>query len=240
MAFDPLAATGVVVLDSDAGSSYGGTCFAFRQPHYALTAAHCVPDDVPGAWLEFPRRGDRRRVVEVVRHPDADVAVAVTEPDADDDGTGYSDGAFWNCVGNWSLGEELLAYGFPTEGPFQGAGVPTPRLFTGHYQRFLEWRPPNGRPYLAGEMSIPAPAGLSGGPVFRRGAQVMVTGLVTSNLESYSVLHAIEEVDEAGQRFREEARRVIQYGLVAMLSDIEDWLDGVVPHRPGTAHYRGR
>jgi hypothetical protein len=218
---------------------YGGTCFAFRQPHIALTAAHCIPTDAQEVWVQYPRRGDRRKATNVIRHSEADVAVIFTSPDENDDGTGYPEGAFWNCVGNWGMGEEFLAYGFPTEGPFQTGDAPTPRIFVGHYQRFLRFGISKYGRYLAGEMSIPAPAGLSGGPVFRRGAPQMLTGLVTSNLESYSVLHAIEEVEQSGQRFREESRRVIQYGLVAMLSDIESWLDELIPHRLGTAHSRG-
>ncbi len=233
--FDPISATGVVHLVTKTGDSYGGTCFAFRQPHVVLTAAHCVPAEAE-IWVEFPRRGDRRRAIRVVKHPEADIAVIITEPLANDDGRGYAKGTFWDCVGNWGLGEEFLAYGFPTEGPFQETCSPTPRLFVGHYQRFMWFDAPNRGRYLAGEMSIPAPAGLSGGPVFRREAPSMLTGLVTSNVETYSVLHSIDEVDDSGGRYREESRRVIQYGLVAMLSDIEEWIDQLIPHRHGTAH----
>lgn len=234
--FDPLAATGLVRLVWEGGSSYGGTCFAFRQPYVALTAAHCVPPDAAVVWVEFPRRGDVRKATDVIRHPEADIAVVLTTPEVGDDGTGYPADTFWNCVGNWALGEEFFAYGFPTEGPFAGGNTPTPRLFVGHYQRFLAFDNPKRGQYLAGEMSIAAPAGLSGGPVFRGGAPQMVTGLVTSNLETYSVLYSIEELDESGGRYREESRRVIQYGLAAMLSDFEDLLDEFVPHRLGTAH----
>lgn len=237
--FDPLVATGAVRLVTEQRDVYGGTCFAFRQPHVALTAAHCVPTDAQEIWLHFPRRGECRMATAVVHHSEADVAVVFTSADEADDGSGYPEGAFWNCVGNWGVGEEFLAYGFPTEGPFQSGGSPIPRIFVGHYQRFFRFELSKHGGYVAGEMSIPAPAGLSGGPVFRRGAPQMLTGLVTSNLESYSILHAIEEVDESGHRFREESRRVIQYGLVAMLSEIESWLDELVPHRRGTAHYQG-
>jgi len=237
-AFDPLRATGLIHLRRNDAESYSGTCFAFRQSHVVLTAAHCVPPEVSDVVVEFPHRIERHDAVEVVRHPSADIAIATLHPAPDDDGTGYPKDAFWNCVGNWGLGEEFMAYGFPTEGAAQTYGSPTPRLFVGHFQRFLR-SGPHGT-YLAGEMSIPAPAGLSGGPVFRPGADVMVMGLVTSNVESYSVLHSVDEIDASGNRYKEVSRRVIHYGLALMLSDLEDWLDEHIPHRPGTAHSRQR
>jgi hypothetical protein len=45
-------------------------------------------------------------------------------------------------------------------------------------------------------MSIPAPAGLSGGPLFRPGAPPMVTALVTENLQSTTFLDQIETIVE--------------------------------------------
>lgn len=237
--FNALAATGIVSVRVGDHTGWTGSCFAFRQPHIALTAAHCVPE-ADEVWLHYPGRDQRRRSVRIERHPDADVAIVFTEPDLDDDGEGYHPSTFWNHVGNWSMGEEFYAYGFPTEGGFAEANVPTPRLFTGNYQRFLRWTTPGSesKGYLAGEMSVPAPGGLSGGPVFRHGAPQMLTGLVTSNLETYSVLHSIDEVQADGVQYREESRRVIQYGLAAMLSELAEWLDEFVEHRVGTAHRR--
>lgn len=88
----------------------------------------------------------------------------------------------------------MLAYGFPTEGPDPSSGAaPVSRLFVGHYQRFSEYSSPPGYRYLAGEMSIPAPGGLSGGPVFRAEAPEMLTGMVTANHESYAITDSLEE-----------------------------------------------
>lgn len=236
--FNPLEATGLVISVRDHLDSYEGTCFAFRQPHVVLTASHCIPVDASEIWVDFPMQRARRVAVDIIPHPSADVSIVVTSRPHDDDGMGYPSGAFWNCVGNVSLGEEFMAYGFPTEGPYEEAQSPTPRLFVGHYQRFLRFDGLRGS-YFAGEMSIPAPAGLSGGPVFRRGAPPMVTGLVTTNLETYSILDSTEEVDTSGVRTRCESRQVIRYGLAAILSDVEQWLDEHVPHRLGPAYHPG-
>lgn len=241
MAFDPLSAVGIVLLTSDAGQEViGGTCFLFRQDHIALTAAHCVPGEASAVRLLFPRRSPTPDSAQhIVRHPSADLAAVFITQAPDDSGEGYPDTAFWHEVGNWALGEEFFAYGFPVEGPSPDsvAGqAPVPRLFVGHYQRFFQYSAKQGVSYIAGEMSIPAPAGLSGGPLFRPGAPQMVTGIATTNAESYAVTDALEEVRDGGSVFRLESRRVITYGLALMLGQVSDWLDENVPNRKGTAY----
>ena len=85
-------------------------------------------------------------------------------------------------------------------------------------------------------MSLPAPTGMSGGPLFRAGAPQMVTGIATANVESYAVTDLLEEVDAEGNVSRIESRRVISYGLALMLSAVSRWLDETIPDRPGTAY----
>jgi hypothetical protein len=134
------------------------------------------------------------------------------------------------------LGEDAYAYGYPIEGPKTDPRqqVRTPRLFKGHYQRYFQFNSPAGYKYVGGELNIAAPAGLSGGPVFRPEAASMLTGIVTTNAESYSTLDWLEEVRDDVTHI-EAHHRVISYGIVAMLSPIEEWLDEHVPHRKGTA-----
>jgi hypothetical protein len=213
-----------------------GTCGAFRQPHLALTAAHVVRDVPMPTRIRIDYPDFMRGVGHVLFHPDADVAILVSPPDSDDNFEGYPKGAFANFVQPSGLGEDVSAYGFPVEGPGTDPGgqVPTPRLFRGHYQRFFNFDSPAGYSYTAGELSIPAPAGLSGGPVFRPEAPSLITGIVTTNSESYSTLDWQEETH--GEMTRVEAHhRVISYGLVAILSPLEEWLDQHIPHRKGTA-----
>lgn len=177
-----------------------------------------------------------QRITGVILHTEADLAILESPPDDDDDMKGYPPGAFTNFVGNWSLGEEFMAYGFPMEGPSREPSVqtPTPRLFRGHYQRFFDFQSPGGYRYVAGEMSIPAPAGLSGGPIFRPGAPSLITGVVASNTESYSTLDWVEEVQAEGATRVEAHHRVVSYGAAVILSPLEGWLDAKVPHRKGT------
>lgn len=184
-----------------------------------------------GYQVSQPHRGPIRIVTgEVARHPDADLAILYVDAFGDENKDERPQWAFWDCVSNWTLGEEFIAYGFPSEGPAPDAtNSPVPRMFVGNYQRFLRYKSPAGFTYVAGEMSIPAPGGLSGGPLFRPGAPTMLTGIATTNLESYSITDSVEEVDESGSVLRVEGRRVINYGLSLILSEVRDWLDECLP-----------
>jgi len=238
---DPLSAVGLVSYSDEERRTLSilGTCTAFRQPHVALTAAHILQrvSNDRRVRIDYPRRGHMQPVTKIERHPDADIALLVSPPDGDDDLKGYPPGAFSNFVANWGLGEEFMAYGFPVEGPSRSPGEqePTPRLFLGHFQRFFEFDSPAGYHYVAGELNIPAPAGLSGGPLFRPGAPSLLTGIVTANIESYSTLDWVEESSADGTTRVEAHHAVIRYGLAVMLSQLEEWLDAHVSHREGTA-----
>ena len=180
--------------------------------------------------MGFPRSGITTRISSIKRRPTADIAVlraADILPKSDENG--YPSHAFWDGVSNFQLGEQFMTYGFPVAAPSPDmqSGVPAPRLFLGHYQRFLTYAEHRYR-YLAGEMSIPAPAGLSGSPMFRPGAHLMITGLVTTNLTAYSTLDSIEEEEKGGAVYRYESRRVIEYGLALMLGGVAGWLKDVV------------
>jgi hypothetical protein len=157
-------------------------------------------------YLKFPRLGETLRVDSIERHPTADAAALFCNDHARMVGrTGHPDLAFWDGVGNWSLGENFMSYGFPAEssGPDGGpaGSTPIPRLFMGYFQRFFVWESPAGFRYLAGELSMAAPGGLSGGPLFRPGAQQMILGLVTANHESYAITDSVETVDDNGEAF---------------------------------------
>jgi trypsin-like peptidase len=231
MTFDPLEAVGLVV---GYGDQVLGGCFRFRHEHMVFTAKHCVPTSEDLVTF-FPRSRRAQRVTRVEGHPTADIALLVTEAQPSDSGSGHPTNAFWDRVSNWRLGEEFMAFGYPVEGPSPEApaGTPIARLFIGHYQRFFEYSSPSRDNYLVGEMSIPAPAGLSGSPLFRAGAPQMVTGMVTTNLESYAVTDSITEVRDGEKAYREEARKVIAYGLALILSNVSDWLRDVLPERDG-------
>jgi Trypsin-like peptidase domain len=234
MQFDPLEAVGLVMPagPNPSPSAFLGTCFRFRHERVALTAAHVVPQ-TEDLVLVFPRSGRTQIVQNVARHPTADIAVLVTEAQSTDSEDGYPQTAFWDQVGNWGLGEEFMTYGYPSEGPTTEPDATHPRLFVGYYQRFFQATMPGNYRYLAGEMSVPALAGMSGSPLFRPGAPQMVTGMVTTSVESYTITDSVEEVTHDAERLRIEARKVISFGTALMLSDTTEWLHAVVPPRRG-------
>jgi hypothetical protein len=167
----------------------------------------------------FLRRGVLFDVVDVVCHASADIALIRGEPTKDD---GEDSGAYFrDFVGNFQLGEDFFAYGYPKGGPtgdlkrdMEDPNVVTPRLFKGHFQRFFIHQHLSYR-YSAAELSISAPLGLSGSPLIRPGAPSLVTGLVSGEI-------ALES--ELGTR-----TTMITYGVAVMLMDINEWLDDQVP-----------
>ena len=229
MSFDPLRATGVVLRGSAPDAPFLGTCFLFRQPTYVLTAAHVVAGaEASELTVVLPRTLplETHRVSRAELCPGVDLAFLALA-----DGPSSAE-PFWNHVGNFGLGEDLMAYGFPEDvfGPTQG--VATPRLFRGYYQRFYYHKSHLGYSYNAGEMNIAAPGGLSGGPIFRPGAPPMVMGLVTENLSSTTVLEAMEEQLAPTQTRQIQYQRVIQYGVSLLLDSHEEWLSQFIPPRP--------
>ncbi len=138
---------------------------------------------------------------------------------------------FWGVVHTWSLGEDFMAYGYPADVLGPEPDQPTERLFRGHYQRFMRYESLLGYSYLAAEMSIPSPTGLSGGPLFRPGAHPMLVAMATENLDSTTYLETVEIEERPGQRTEKRYERVIQYGVALILSDVSEWLDTLIPPR---------
>ena len=223
-----LNAVGLVFQErSDAAMAFLGTCFSYHQRTHFLTAAHVVKDKaVESLVILSPNEGVFCPLRECHIHPTADAAVLVLK----------SQGReivepFWGCVGNYALGEEYFAFGFPEDYRGPNEGRPTARLFRGYFQRFMQHKSHMGYSYVGGELSTPCPGGLSGGPLFRPGAPVMLTGLVTENIEAATFLDEQEIVLRDGKIVNEHYRRVINFGVALMLNTIEDWLDQHVPPR---------
>src|SRR5437764_10098258 len=161
--FNPLAATGLLFESPEAEPSiFRGTCFAFRRSTHLLTPRHCVSGAQHPLAVFMTHPGTWRAVQKVETHPTADVAILVVE---ERDGE-----SFRSFVSNYTVGEDFIAYGFPENVIGDDPWLPTPRIFKGHFQRFFSYRTFDGYEYPAAELNIPAPAGLSGGPLFRAGA----------------------------------------------------------------------
>lgn len=222
--FNPLDAGMLLRVNPELTNSWFflGSCFAFREPHAFVTAGHCVDALEPAELrLVVPRVLRPPVPVETVaRHPSADVAVVRVPPE-----TASPVQPFWNAVGNYGWGEEFFAYGYAEDRGRTADLAPTPRLFKGHYQRFFDQDSFAGYRYTAGEMSIPSPPGLSGGPLFRPGAPHLVTALAAENTDSTTTLEAVEDVTTEGNQRMTHYQRVISYGVAVMLDPLGDWID---------------
>lgn len=215
----PLAPTGLVFAQQHGSERFRGSCFLFRTPSHAITAAHVVAGlSVESLRLRFPNTLPivTHRVVSVKSAPGPDLAVMqLAEPSTAQ--------PFKNVGTNFTLGESFMAYGYPYDVLGPTSGMPTARLFRGHYQRFVYFTSHMGYGYNAGELSIAAPGGLSGGPVFRP-ADISVTGLVTENLKSTTILEAVEKHSRPEHTDLREYHEIIQYGVSLLLDSCEPWL----------------
>jgi hypothetical protein len=195
--------------------SFLGSCFAFGDERTYLTAAHCMPDgdeERADVHVMRPGRGGMRQVLNVRRHPSADLAVLQVNPIAG------AEEPFWTSVAPCQAGDDFVAFGFPEDTINGIAGTPTARVFKGNIQRLFNLENSGG--VLGAEMSIPAPAGLSGGVVAERGepSETRPFGLVLSNRES--------EIYVARYEDREVIRAITRYGTALVLEPLSEWLAG--------------
>ena len=207
-------------LPGEDGSRFVGTCFALRQTNAFLTAAHCTSDEnmfivMPGLLPKL------HKVSRVIRHPSADLAVLRLDDDA------------WPPVDPFlvvapapPMGTEFMAYGFPEDAPAPNQDRPEPiqRLFRGYIQRGLQYERGSYK-YAAVEMSVPCPAGLSGGPLFAADSHAQVIGLATENVESMTYVGRSEEVVAGAITSRTQEIHRVQYGIAVLLAPVSDWLD---------------
>jgi S1-C subfamily serine protease len=200
-----------------------GTGFCFRAPEFIVTAAHCIGNAVIGQIGIFNfSDGEIIRAIDILKHNTADIAIIRLSSNES------RLIPFWNFVSNYSLGEKFYTYGFPYEDQSTGRRVITPRLFTGIFQRFFDYShgPWN---YHATELNIPAPMGLSGGPLFRPGAPQMLTGMVTANFESQVIVDYYEEQVTEREKHIYKTSKVVTYGVALLLDKLGEWLNEHLP-----------
>lgn len=199
-----------------------GSCFAYGDEKTYLTAAHCVPvddEDARHVFVMRPGIGGMRQVLAVSRHPRADLAVLQVNP------VQGPDEPFWASPAPCDAGDDFVAFGFPEDTIDEIAGVPTARIFKGHVQRLFPLPDQGGA--IAAEMSVPAPAGLSGGPVVGRagGAAELPVAVVLANRESEIYVARYENGDVI--------RAVTRYGTALLLEPLAEWISSRVPPDAG-------
>jgi hypothetical protein len=235
----PTAATGVVIhryavtdeYPADPGAAVSpdgrwaaevtGSAFSILTPRHFATAAHCVGHVDVESLSIFTLATQPQAVDTVYRHPNADLAVVELSTPSGCEAMGVSHFAV-------APGEEFRAVGYPVdvvspEAEFNG------RIVAGHHQRIIrEYISFNGFRYQACEMSVPPPAGLSGGPIFRPSDPSDAVGLVAERLDSSTELRTIEEVREPGHSRTIETQRIVSFGIGVLLEPVVDWLDSVI------------
>lgn len=208
--------------ESDGVRSFLGSCFAFGGTTKVVTAAHCVgrleADEIVSVWPP----NIARSATSVVRHPSADIAV-VTFP-----ALSCSVDPFTSVTKCEALGADFYAIGFTEAVTGAAPARPTARLYKGYFQRFFEHRSFFGYTYSAGELSIPAPGGLSGGPIFFPSAQETVIGVVTENVRSALVLDSVEEILEDGREYKATNQAIVTFGVCLMIGSVHDWITRVI------------
>lgn len=224
--FYPMVATGQVFCASANGQpEYTGSCAAYARRNVVITAGHCVRAPDAQYWVALPAApGGAWAAQQVIRHETSDIAVVVGPASAAE--SGGPRGVYSGIDQTLVDGGDFIAFGYPSEEGAKAVG----RLFRGHFQRHFGYSDPSGRSYFAGEMSIPAPAGLSGGPLSRPHTLDKICAIVTTNHDSYLVIDSYEEEERDGKVSRGKITRVVSYGIAAMFTptEIGDWLQATV------------
>ena len=185
-----------------------GTAFGVHRPGIAITAAHVVAGRQQVQLVStFINPVRLLHVSDVVEHEFADIAVLRFEP---------ADNLEWAILGrpepgfeDFSLGEDVIAYGYPrigVEKPIPG------RLMGGHIQCKLT-RETGPYRYAAYELSFPAFHNLSGAPVYRDWVRRQVIGVITDST-SYGSTEGEEHIYAA-------------WSLAAALVPLRPWIEEV-------------
>lgn len=213
---NPIAAVGALGRISESSPRdvdlYLGTCFAFKHPQCFLAATHCISDvdlSADQVAVGFRPFTEGHEVDAIYRHPEADLCILRLKDDPPP-----SVEVFQGIDDRYGLGEEFGVLGMPESLLDPGY---TPRMFRGYFQRYFHHISHKGFRYFAGEMSIPNPYGLSGGPLFTLTADRRVLGVAVDQFQSESTS-------------TDAIRDVTTYGIALMLDRVQDWVESHIPN----------
>lgn len=222
---NPAVNTGIL-LDSK-NNSFLGSCFIFRYPDKVITAYHCIKSKkIEDITLIFPGSNPKKiySVKSINAHPTADLAV-LDVPNINENEITWP---HCNIFDDKTLGLEITTFGYPQS--YSGSQpIPTPRVFKGYIQRFLNHNSYLGFNYLAAELNFGCPGGLSGSPIFNSLHIGRLYGIITENFKSTTELDSVIEIDENGNSKKESYHNIINYGLALWLPEVEDWINNFVP-----------
>jgi hypothetical protein len=208
-----------------------------------ITAAHCIGQLAEENLVVAFEDGNIVQVIKVTMHDTADIAILQLEQSPNR----FKADFFGGTSDKLSMGMEFFAYGYPEIPQQQREQIP-PRVFFGIFQHFFDHQSHMHRrgdlnapcyQYVAGELSIACPGGLSGGPIFEAGNPDVVLAIATENIKAMTLLDAIEETQGDGTQFRTEYNNVISYGVSLLVTHVAGWLDRIPPMRrvPVTAGF---
>lgn len=222
--FDLKFATGVVLSRlGDGVPTLCGSCCSYLSRNTFITASHCVPEPIGSLEVFFPYAATTQKVLRVERHPTADVALLFAAAIEEDPWAGdfYTTGPE-----GFPLGQDFITFGYP--GVTTPGNGPPGRLLKGHLQQFFSHQPEGGTSYMVGEMSIPAPPGLSGSPLSIARTPQSLIAVVTRNHDCRIELVRSETLKEGPTDFVHEVYREVSFGLAAMLSPLKGWVEEAI------------
>jgi hypothetical protein len=229
-AIEPTEARRQIRRAGSATPQFLGTCVAMRHSNAFLAAAHCVESvDARTLFVDCPSASELYAVESIENHPTADLVILRLG------GNVWAQGIspFSEIHPEPAWGEDFAAFGFPEDVFGDAPAQPTARVFRGYIQRLFQYQGPASYGYLAAELNIACPAGLSGGPLFLPTHPSSLLGIVTENRESATAVGRVEETISEVERVTRIERNVIQYGVALVLHPLSAWIDEQIPAASG-------
>lgn len=196
--------------------------FSLWNPRFFLTAAHNIenlePKDLMIGIVSVELDIYLLNIEKIIRHPEVDLALLKVHEEPE------SKLQFFQNVVEFQFGSPFGTWGVTLQESEGESKEPIPRALTGNLQRLFK-HTFKTYSYLALELSIPIPPGMSGAPIFlQRSPLEQVIGVATGTIGTETVLDYVVTVETPERREIEKNVRIIQYGVGVYLEPLLDWL----------------